>query len=131
MVGRNLDQQYPKVPSERGEEALRVEGLYREGVFHDVSFTAYAGEILGIAGLVGAGRTELMRAVFGADPITGRVYIFGKEIRVESPQQAIRAGVGLLPRIASSRAWSSCYRCSTTSAWPAWTGSRATCCSDG
>ena len=74
MVGRNLDQQYPKVASERGEEALRVEGLNREGVLHDISFTAYAGEILGIAGLVGAGRTELMRAVFGADPITsGRV----------------------------------------------------------
>ena len=55
MVGRNLDQQYPKVPSERGEEALRVEGLNREGVLHDISFTAYAGEILGIAGLVGVG----------------------------------------------------------------------------
>jgi ribose transport system ATP-binding protein len=98
MVGRNLDQQYPKVPSERGEEALRVEGLNREGVLHDISFTAYAGEILGIAGLVGAGRTELMRAVFGADPInSGRVYIFGKETAVKSPQVAIRAGVGLLP----------------------------------
>jgi ribose transport system ATP-binding protein len=98
MVGRNLDQQYPKVPSERGEEALRVEGLNREGVLHDISFTAYAGEILGIAGLVGAGRTELMRAVFGADSITsGRVYIFGKETAVKSPQVAIRAGVGLLP----------------------------------
>ena len=98
MVGRNLDQQYPKVASERGEEALRVEGLNREGVLHDISFTAYAGEILGIAGLVGAGRTELMRAVFGADPITsGRVYIFGKETAVKSPQVAIRAGVGLLP----------------------------------
>jgi ribose transport system ATP-binding protein len=98
MVGRNLDQQYPKVSSERGEEALRVEELNREGVLHDISFTAYAGEILGIAGLVGAGRTELMRAVFGADPITsGRVYIFGKETTVKSPQVAIRAGVGLLP----------------------------------
>ena len=98
MVGRNLDQQYPKVASARGEEALRVEGLNREGVLHDISFTAYAGEILGIAGLVGAGRTELMRAVFGADPITsGQVYIFGKETAVKSPQVAIRAGVGLLP----------------------------------
>jgi len=98
MVGRSLDQQYPKVASERGEEALRVEELNREGVLHDISFTAYAGEILGIAGLVGAGRTELMRAVFGADPITsGRVYIFGKETAVKSPQVAIRAGVGLLP----------------------------------
>jgi ribose transport system ATP-binding protein len=98
MVGRTLDQQYPKMPSQRGEEALRVEGLNREGMLHDISFTAYTGEILGIAGLVGAGRTELMRAVFGADPInSGRVYIFDKEVTVKSPQAAIRAGVGLLP----------------------------------
>ena len=98
MVGRTLDQQYPKMPSQRGEEALRVEGLNREGVLHDISFTAYTGEILGIAGLVGAGRTELMRAVFGADPInSGKIYIFGKEISVKSPQVAIQAGVGLLP----------------------------------
>lgn len=98
MVGRTLDQQYPKVITRRGEEALRVEGLNRAGVLHDISFTAYTGEILGIAGLVGAGRTELMRAVFGADPIdAGKVYIFGKETPVKSPQAAIRAGVGLLP----------------------------------
>jgi ribose transport system ATP-binding protein len=98
MVGRNLDQQYPKRPVPRGEEALRVEGLNQKGLLHDISFTAYTGEILGIAGLVGAGRTELMRAIFGADPIhSGRVYIFGKETAVKSPQVAIRAGVGLLP----------------------------------
>jgi ribose transport system ATP-binding protein len=98
MVGRNLDQQYPKAPTHRGEEALRVEGLKREGSLHDISFKAYAGEILGIAGLVGAGRTELMRAVFGADKIdAGEVFIFGKKVDVRSPQQAIHAGVGLLP----------------------------------
>ncbi|MCU0503287.1 MAG: sugar ABC transporter ATP-binding protein, partial [Anaerolineae bacterium] len=98
MVGRNLEQQYPKAPARRGEEALRVENLNRSGVLHDVSFSAFAGEILGIAGLVGAGRTELMRAVFGADPIdSGRIVIFGKETAVKSPQTAIRAGVGLLP----------------------------------
>jgi ribose transport system ATP-binding protein len=98
MVGRNLDQQYPKMAARRGEEALRVEGLNREDVLYDISFTAYTGEILGIAGLVGAGRTELMRAIFGADPIhSGRVFIFGKEMTVKSPQAAIRAGVGLLP----------------------------------
>jgi ribose transport system ATP-binding protein len=98
MVGRSLDQQYPKAPARRGEEALHVEGLSRAGVLHDISFTAYAGEILGIAGLVGAGRTELMHAVFGADPIdAGRVTVFGQEIDVKSPQVAIRAGMGLLP----------------------------------
>ncbi len=98
MVGRNLDQQFPKMAPRRGEEALRVEGLNRDGLLHDINFSAYAGEILGIAGLVGAGRTELMRAVFGADPIdSGRVIIFGKETDVKSPQTAIRAGMGLLP----------------------------------
>jgi ribose transport system ATP-binding protein len=98
MVGRNLDQQYPKVSSQRGEEALRVEGLSRDGLLHDISFSAYTGEILGIAGLVGAGRTELMRAIFGADPIdAGKIVVFGKEMNVKSPQTAIRAGMGLLP----------------------------------
>lgn len=98
MVGRNLDQQYPKVPARRGREALRVEGLNRKGVLHDINFSAYTGEILGIAGLVGAGRTELMRAIFGADPIdSGRITIFGMEINIKSPQMAIRSGMGLLP----------------------------------
>ncbi len=98
MVGRTLDQQYPKAPARRGEEALRVEGLSRNGVLHDIRFTAYTGEILGIAGLVGAGRTELVRAIFGADPIdAGHVFVFGRKLAVKSPQIAIRAGVGLLP----------------------------------
>jgi ribose transport system ATP-binding protein len=98
MVGRNLEQQYPKAPTRRGEEALRVEHLNRSGVLHDVSFSAFAGEILGIAGLVGAGRTELMRAVFGADPIdSGRIIVFGKETAIKSPHTAIRSGMGLLP----------------------------------
>jgi len=98
MVGRTLDQQYPKMPARRGGEALRVEGLNRAGALHDINFSAYSGEILGIAGLVGAGRTELMRAVFGADPIdSGRITIFGQATDVKSPQAAIRAGMGLLP----------------------------------
>ncbi len=98
MVGRNLDQQYPKAPTVRGEEALRVTGLSRAGVLHNISFTAYAGEILGVAGLVGAGRTELMRAVFGADRIdAGEIHVFGKRVDPRSPQEAIHAGVGLLP----------------------------------
>ncbi len=98
MVGRSLDQQYPKVITQRGQEALRVEGLSRKDVLHDISFSAYTGEILGIAGLVGAGRTELMRAVFGADPIDyGTVHVFGKQVKLQSPQEAIQAGLGLLP----------------------------------
>lgn len=98
MVGRSLEQQYPKVLVQRGPEALRVENLGRVGVLDDISFTAYTGEILGVAGLVGAGRTELMRAIFGADPIdTGEVYLFGKLVNVNSPETAVKAGMGLLP----------------------------------
>lgn len=98
MVGRSLDQQYPKVPGQRGQEALRVEHLNRRGVLQDISFSAYTGEVLGIAGLVGAGRTELMRAIFGADPVdSGRVYVFGREVQIHSPEAAIHAGIGLLP----------------------------------
>lgn len=98
MVGRSLDQQYPKVAAQRGKEALRVEGLSRTGVLDDITFTAYTGEILGIAGLVGAGRTELVKAVFGADPIdAGQIFVFGSAVDLHSPEDAIRAGIGLLP----------------------------------
>lgn len=98
MVGRTLDQQYPKVKAKRGEEVMRVEHLNREGVLKDISFSAYAGEVLGISGLVGSGRTELVKAIFGADPIdSGKVFIYGKEVQITSPQSAIAAGMGLLP----------------------------------
>lgn len=99
MVGRTLDQYFPKiVVKDSKKEALRVENLTRKGFFENVSFTAYTGEVLGIAGLVGAGRTEIVRAIFGADPIDyGRVYVFGKEIHIKSPRDAIRHGIVLLP----------------------------------
>jgi ribose transport system ATP-binding protein len=98
MVGRSLDQQYPKVKTERGAEALRVDGLSRKNKLHNISFSAYNGEILGIAGLVGAGRTELVKAIFGADSIdSGKIYVDGQEVRLNSPEDAISAGIGLLP----------------------------------
>ncbi|HEX9013576.1 MAG TPA: sugar ABC transporter ATP-binding protein [Anaerolineaceae bacterium] len=98
MVGRSLDQQYPKVPTARGAEALRVEGLSLGETLSEISFSAYTGEILGLAGLIGAGRTELIKAIFGADrPDRGRIFIFGKEMRITSPQTAVQAGIGLLP----------------------------------
>ena len=98
MVGRSIDQQYPKIVSQRGEEALKVENLRVPGTTQDVNFTAYTGEVLGIAGLVGSGRTELVRAVFGADkPVHGKVFVFGNEIQIKSPRTAIRAGIGFLP----------------------------------
>ena len=97
MVGREIKEKIPKRPAKIGEEILRVEGLTREGVFRDISFTLHKGEVLGLAGLVGAGRTEIARAIFGADPIDrGKIYLEGKEVRIRSPQDAIRLGIGLL-----------------------------------
>jgi ribose transport system ATP-binding protein len=76
---------------------LRARGITRPGVLHDCSFEVRAGEILGFAGLVGAGRTELARAVFGADPIAeGTIELEGRELTLRSPQDAIRAGIGYL-----------------------------------
>lgn len=97
MVGRDLSEQFPKEVAPVGDEALRVEGLTRGARLQDVSFSVRAGEILAIAGLVGAGRTELVRAIFGADRIdSGRIYVNGREVKIRSPQDAIRAGIGLL-----------------------------------
>jgi len=97
MVGRDLAEHDPKKPAEIGQEVLRVEGLTRHGVFEDVSFTARAGEVVGLAGLVGAGRTEVVRAIFGADPIdAGRVYIQGEEVSIKNPRGAIDHGIALL-----------------------------------
>ena len=98
MVGRSVQNLFPKYETTPGAEALRVEGLTRKGVLHDISFVAYKGEILGIAGLVGAGRTELVRAIFGADPIdAGAIYIEGQRRYIRSPQDAIRYRLGLAP----------------------------------
>jgi len=79
-----------------GEELLEVRNLSRKGAFEDISFTLHSQEVLGFAGLIGAGRTELMRGIFGIDPIdSGQVVIGGKAVRIESPQQAIRLGLGM------------------------------------
>lgn len=81
MVGRTLDQQYPTRESTVGEPRLEVRGLHVDGVLEDITFTAHAGEVVGIGGLVGAGRTELVRAVFGADHYDrGEVRIAGQRI---------------------------------------------------
>ena len=97
MVGRELKEKFPKEEVNIGEESLRVEGLDREGVLHDISFSLRKGEILGIAGLVGSGRTEMARAIFGADPIdSGDVYIEGKKVNIKSPTDAVRSGLGFL-----------------------------------
>ena len=97
MVGRDLADHDPKKPVETGPEILRVEGLGRDGVFEDISFSARAGEIVGLAGLVGAGRTEVVRAIFGADPLDrGQVYVNGEQVRIRGPRDAIDHGIALL-----------------------------------
>ena len=98
MVGRDLKDQFPKVAVEPGEELLRVEGLTRKGVLHGIHFCVRRGEILGIAGLVGSGRTEMARAIFGADPLdSGRLYLRGKPVTVSAPADAIKSGIALVP----------------------------------
>ena len=97
MVGRELKDEYPKERFARGEEVLRVEGLGIDGAVQDVSFSLHKGEIMGLTGLVGAGRTEVARAIFGADKLhAGQIFLDGRPITVTSPQDAIRQGIGLL-----------------------------------
>jgi len=98
MVGRTLTEQYPKGTSTPGKEILRVEGLSRRGVCRDVSFSLRRGEILGVAGLVGAGRTEIVESIFGSRRRdAGRIFIDGREVRVRSTRDAVRSGIALIP----------------------------------
>ena len=97
MVGRSLENQFPKAFGTRGECMLEVRNLKELGVLKDVSFKAYGGEILAFAGLVGAGRTETMRALFGADRLDGgEIYVKGKKAAIRNPGQAIRSGIAFL-----------------------------------
>ncbi len=89
---------FPKALLEMGDTILEVKDLSRSGVVENVSFQLRKGEILGIAGMVGAGRTEMVRALFGIDKKdSGRVYVDGREVRISSPGDALRAGLGLVP----------------------------------
>lgn len=99
MVGRSVERLYPDLLPPRDEVVLRVQGLTSaEGRFADVSFEVRAGEVFGIAGIVGAGRTELVRSIFGADPLSdGTVEVDGAPLRLTGPSDAIRAGVVLVP----------------------------------
>lgn len=99
MVGRALEGHFRTDAARRGgETVLEVRGLTRRGVIHDVSFSLRRGEILGIAGLVGAGRTETVRAIFGADPLdAGEIYVEGRRVPITSPEVAMQAGLALVP----------------------------------
>jgi ribose transport system ATP-binding protein len=98
MVGRSIGQMYSIHHRKRGEKVLEVRGLTREPRFRNVDFDLYQGEILGVFGLVGAGRTDILRCIFGADRAeSGEIRIRGRRATINSPQQGIRAGIGLLP----------------------------------
>lgn len=98
MIGRQIENMFNWVDRKLGEVALRIEGFSRKGVFENISFEVRNGEILGIAGLVGSGRTEVVRAIAGADrPDHGLLYINKNPVRIRSPRQALTYGIGLLP----------------------------------
>ncbi|MDZ7928521.1 MAG: sugar ABC transporter ATP-binding protein [Agrobacterium sp.] len=99
MVGRSLDRLFPQLPEPSDQPVLQVSGLSSaENSFRNVTFDVHAGEILGIAGLVGAGRTELVRAISGADPISaGTIKLNGEELKLRSPADAIAKGIVMVP----------------------------------
>jgi rhamnose transport system ATP-binding protein len=98
MVGREITQLFPKKNIKTDKDLLRVEGLGRTGYFEDVSFTLHKGEILGLTGLVGAGRSEVCQAIFGLTYYDrGKIYLEGKEVKISSPLDAMDLGIGYLP----------------------------------
>lgn len=98
MVGRTVAKEYPHAGSEVGEVVLEARNICRKGVLHDISFKLHRGEVLGIAGLVGAGRTELARAVLGIDKMdSGEILLHGKPVRIDRFNKAIAYGLSLVP----------------------------------
>ncbi|KGP90254.1 D-ribose transporter ATP-binding protein [Pontibacillus chungwhensis BH030062] len=97
MVGRELTDRFPERTPDPGEAVLEVKGLGRKGVFQDVNFNARAGEIVGVAGLMGAGRTEIMRTLFGLDgKYDGEIFVNGQKVDVKNPSQAVKLGLGFI-----------------------------------
>ena len=96
MVGRKVGNVFPKTDCEIGDVVFRAEGLTGKG-FTDISFEVHAGEILGFSGLVGSGRSETMRAIFGLDPLeSGKLYLEGKEIKIKDPYEAVKLGIAMV-----------------------------------
>lgn len=98
MVGREIKEQFPRVICPKGREIFAVKNLNAGRMVRDISFSLFEGEVVGIAGLMGAGRTETTRAIFGIDPKdSGDIYLDGKQIQISCPEDAIKAGVVLAP----------------------------------
>ncbi len=97
MVGRDMGDFYPDRNPKFGETYLKAEGLTSNGVFKDVSFEVHSGEVLAFSGLMGAGRTEIMRSIFGIDKLdSGKVWVKGKEVHITSPEHAIQNNIGFV-----------------------------------
>jgi len=97
MIGREIGERFPQRDVTVGEEVIRVENLNHPRYFKDVNFSVKAGEVLGVSGLMGAGRTEIMHAIFGNMPeATGKIFIDGKEVSISNPREAIAAGIGFI-----------------------------------
>jgi ABC-type sugar transport system ATPase subunit len=120
MIGRPLEQYFPAhVRGSRGDERLRAEGLTRTGAFADVSFTLHAGEVLGLAGLVGAGRSEIAQALFGVEPATrGSIWVRGKRVAIRSPRDAVRLRLGFVPEDRKKQGLVLCMRAGENSTIP-------------
>lgn len=97
MIGRTIGERFPKREVKIGKEVIRVENLTSGKLFKDVNFSVRAGEVLGVSGLMGAGRTEIMQAIFGNIPVeSGKIFIDGKEVTIRNPRQAIAVGIGFI-----------------------------------
>ena len=95
MVGREINNMFPETNSEKGKQVLSVKNLSKNGKFSGINFEVHAGEILGIAGLMGAGRTEIARAIYGLDkPDSGEIFVSGEKVKIKSPDDAVKAGIG-------------------------------------
>lgn len=98
IIGRELSQVYPPINNNFGETLLEVKGLTSPGAFYDIDLELHRGEVIGIAGLLGAGKTELVHAIFGNQKVSeGRIFIRGEEVEINSPKTAIKLGIGLVP----------------------------------
>ncbi|MGB5823275.1 MAG: sugar ABC transporter ATP-binding protein, partial [Proteocatella sp.] len=97
MIGREIGERYPKRNTQIGEEILKIEGLTKKGKFENISFSVRKGEVLGVSGLMGSGRTEIMQAIFGNLAFdSGKIEIEGKSVIIKSPEQAIKYGIGFI-----------------------------------
>jgi ribose transport system ATP-binding protein len=98
MIGFDIQQHYPKEKNTKAETCLKVENLTTEDGVHEVTFDVKVGEVFGLGGMLGSGRTEIVRALFGLERIrSGKIFLYGKDVRFRSPNEAVTAGVGLVP----------------------------------